>query len=91
MSRGLGKVERDCVRAIAEYRVAGRWPHTYNIAADVYQIARDANGNRWVSSAQHAAVKRALLGLRRKELIRAVMVCRHNGDDPRLRHYDLAA
>jgi hypothetical protein len=89
MSRGLGKIERDCVRVITEYRAAGRWPNTYNITAEVYQIERDEKGNRSVSNAQHSAVKRALLSLRRKELIRAVQVCQRNQDDPRLRHYAL--
>jgi hypothetical protein len=66
VSRGLGWVQRACLTAIREYEASGKWPTTFNIAATVYQIDPDADGNRWVSDAQHVAVKRALEGLRRK-------------------------
>jgi hypothetical protein len=89
MSRGLGNVERECLRVIGEFRANGRWPNTYNITAEVFHVARDAADNRWVSNAQHASVKRALIGLRRKELVRAVMVCSCHYD-PRVLHYDVA-
>ena len=46
MSRGLGWVQRECLRAIAEYEKAnGRSPTTYNITAEVYQVERDEDGN----------------------------------------------
>jgi hypothetical protein len=46
-----------------------RWPSTYTIVADVFQIERDADGNRLCSDTQHGAVKRALASLQRKGLI----------------------
>jgi len=46
-----------------------RWPSTYTIVADVFQIERAADGNRLCSDTQHAAVKRALASLHRKGLI----------------------
>jgi len=42
------------------------WPTTYTIAADIYQVKPDKDGNRWIADAQHGAVKRALEGLQRK-------------------------
>jgi hypothetical protein len=66
MSRGLGRVQRDCLRIITEYEKAGKPPTTYNIVAEVYQVQRDENGNRRVTDAQHVAVKRALGVLRRQ-------------------------
>ena len=69
MSRGLGWVQRACLRIIGEHEAAGNSPETFNIAAEVYQIARDKDGNRWLTDAQHAAVKRALAELRRQGCI----------------------
>jgi hypothetical protein len=66
VSRGLGWVQRTCLTVIQEYEVSGEWPTTFSIAATVYQIEPDADGNRWISDAQHVAIKRALEGLRRK-------------------------
>ena len=65
MSRGMGIIQRGCLKAIQQHD----GPTTYTIAADVYAIRRDRMGNRWISDAQHAAVRRALNGLRRKGLI----------------------
>jgi hypothetical protein len=69
MSRGLGRIERECLRVIEEYVAAGKRPTTFNIAAEVYQIKRDRHGNRMVSDAQHVATRRALANLRRKGLV----------------------
>ena len=71
MSRGLGQTQQACLKVIrrCEDSDDAWWPTTYNIAAEVYQIAPDADGNRWVSDAEHVATKRALESLQRKGLI----------------------
>ena len=69
MSRGLGNIQRECLHVIAGYNIAGTKPTTFNVAADVYRVKRDSRGNRTISDAQHAAIKRALGGLRRKGLV----------------------
>lgn len=69
MSRGFGWVQRDCLRVIEQFERAGILPTTFNIVAEVYRVEPDEAGNRWVTDAQHVAVKRALGGLRRKGLI----------------------
>jgi hypothetical protein len=67
MSRGLGCVQRACLGRILKYEEEGkRWPTTFNIAAEIYQIKRKAKGNRLVSNAQHVATKRALESLQRQ-------------------------
>jgi hypothetical protein len=69
MSRGLGRIQRECLRVIESYEAAGKEPTTFNIVAEVYQIKRDRQGNRTCNDAQHTAVKRALAGLRRIGLV----------------------
>ena len=69
MSRGLGRIQRECLRVIEEYEAAGHKPTTFNIVAQVYQIERDRHGNRMCNDAQHTATKRALASLRRKGLV----------------------
>ena len=69
MSRGLGWLQRECLRVIDDYRLAGKEPTTFNIAAEVYQVKRDRHGNRMITDAQHVATKRALGSLRRSGLI----------------------
>jgi hypothetical protein len=70
MSRGLGWVQRACLDAIAvyeaNYKTEKVLPTTYNITADVYQVERDEDDNRWVNNAQHSAVKRALKRLEKQ-------------------------
>lgn len=69
MSKGLGRVQRECLRVIAECEAAGKRPTTFNVACEVYHVPRDRNGDRLCSDAQHVATKRALAGLRRKGLV----------------------
>jgi hypothetical protein len=69
MSRGLGRIQRECLRVIESYGKTGKRPTTFNIVAEVYQIKRDRLGNRTCNDAQHTAVKRALAGLRREGLV----------------------
>jgi hypothetical protein len=69
MSKGLGRIQRECLRAIERYEAAGKAPTTFNIVAEAYRIARDRNGNRTFNDAQHSAVKRALGSLRRTGLV----------------------
>jgi len=66
MGRGMGRVQRACLRVVERYERDGRWPTTFNIAAKVYAVPPDQDGNYWVSDAQHVAVKRALEGLQRQ-------------------------
>jgi hypothetical protein len=64
MSRGLGRIQRACLDVISRYEAAGgRPPTTYTVTAEVYVVAPDKDNNRWVSDAQHNAVKRALYNL----------------------------
>ena len=69
MSRGLGRIQRECLRVIESYEAAGKIPTTINVAAKVYQIKPDRQGVRWINDAQYTATKRALAGLRRKGLV----------------------
>ena len=55
-----------CLYIIKRYEDKAEWPTTYNIAAYVYQVKPDKDGNRWINDAQHVAVKRALEGLQRQ-------------------------
>lgn len=71
MSRGLGRTQRECLRVIESYEAAGKRPTTFNIAAEIYQVERDQDGNRMINDAQHVATKRALANLRRKGLVAA--------------------
>jgi hypothetical protein len=57
MSRGLGKIQRECLRVIAGYNIARAEPTTFNVAAEVYRVKRDSRGNRTISDAQHVAIK----------------------------------
>jgi hypothetical protein len=66
MSRGLGRIQQGCLTTVGQYERAGKLPTTFNIAAEVYRVKRDKDGNRIVSDAQHVAVKRALEGLQRQ-------------------------
>jgi hypothetical protein len=69
MSRGLGRIQRECLRVIESYEAADERPTTFTIACEVYQVERDQDGNRWCNDAQHTAVKRALANLQRKGLV----------------------
>jgi hypothetical protein len=69
MSRGLGRIQRECLRVIERYEAAGKRPTTFNIAAEIYQAEPDHDGNPMINDAQHVATKRALANLRRKGLI----------------------
>jgi hypothetical protein len=55
-----------CLLAIWHYEGKDEHPTTFDIAADIYKIKVAKDGTRWVSDAQHVAVKRALAGLQRK-------------------------
>jgi hypothetical protein len=67
MSRGYGRVQNGCQSAIYLAERAGEPPPTtYDIAAKVYHVERDDDGYRYVSDAQHVAVKRALASLERQ-------------------------
>jgi hypothetical protein len=66
MSRGLGRTQRECLRAIARHPEGAT---TFTIAADAYDVQPDRDGNRMVSEAQHGATKRALAGLQRAGLV----------------------
>jgi hypothetical protein len=66
MCRGLGRIQRDCLRVLA----VGERLTTFTIAAEVYQVKPDKNGIRWINNAQHVATGRALVNLREKGLIK---------------------
>jgi len=69
MSRGLGWIQRECLRAIESCERTDKRATTFTIAAEIYQVKPDKNGNRRVDDAQHVATKRALANLRRKGLV----------------------
>jgi hypothetical protein len=62
-------VQQGCLSAIARCERTERRATTYTIAAEVYEVKPDSNGDRWINEAQHVATKRALAGLRRKGLV----------------------
>jgi len=66
MSRGPGWVQMACLWVIRNYEDDGESPTTFDIAAAVYQIKPDADGNYEFTDAQYIAVKRALAGLQRR-------------------------
>jgi hypothetical protein len=66
MSRGLGRIQRECLRVLA----VGERLTTFTIAAEVYQVKQNKNGDRPVNHAQHIATARALANLRDKGLLK---------------------
>jgi len=67
MSRGFGRVQWGCLIAIWRYErksfyhdgktAQSEHPTTFDIAAEVYKLKPDKNGDRLISDAQHVAVK----------------------------------
>ncbi len=66
MSKGLGRTQRECMHSIERHPEGAT---TFTIAADVYNVKLDRDGNRMISDAQHVATARALRGLQRIGLI----------------------
>jgi hypothetical protein len=64
MSKGLGRIQRGCLRVLGEYEAAGKRPTMLNIASEVYRVRPDR-----LSDAQHVATRRALTSLRQKGLV----------------------
>jgi hypothetical protein len=64
MSKGLGRIQRGCLRVIEEYEAAGKRPTMLNIASEVYRVSPDR-----LSEAQHVATRRALTSLLQKGLV----------------------
>lgn len=60
MSQGLGWLQRAVLSVLD---AEDRRVDTFEIAATVYSVQRDEDGNRWITDAQHAAVRRALASL----------------------------
>ena len=54
MSKGLGRIQRGCLRILGQYEAAGKRPTMLNIASEVYRV----KPNR-LSDEQHAATRRA--------------------------------
>ena len=52
MSKGLGRIQRGCLRVIEEYKAAGKRPTMLNIASEVYRVSPDR-----LSEAQHVATR----------------------------------
>jgi hypothetical protein len=75
MSRGLGRVQNGCLRAIyfdenhprpKRHKHRGELLTTFDIAAEVFQVDADADGFYQLTDAQYVATKRALENLQRK-------------------------
>ena len=64
MPKGLGRIQRGCLRVLGEYEAAGKRPTMLNIASEVYRVRPDR-----LSEAQHVATMRALASLRHKGLV----------------------
>jgi len=64
MSKGLGRIQRGCLRILGEYEAAGKRPTMLNIASEVYRVKPDR-----LSYEQHAATRRALGSLQQKGLV----------------------
>ena len=64
MSKGLGRIQRGCLRVLGEYEAAGKRPTMLNIASEVYRVRPDR-----LSGAQHVATRRALTSVRQKGLV----------------------
>ena len=64
MSKGLGRIQRACLRVLGEYEAAGKRPTMLNIASEVYRVSPDR-----LSEAQHVATRRALTSLWQKGLV----------------------
>jgi hypothetical protein len=64
MSKGLGRIQRGCLRVLVECEAAGKRPTMLNIASEVYRVRPDR-----LSEAQHVATRRALTSLRQKGLV----------------------
>ena len=64
MSKGLGRIQRGCLRVLGEYEAAGKRPTMLSIASEVYRVRPDR-----LSDAQHVATRRALTSLRQKGLV----------------------
>jgi hypothetical protein len=64
MPKGLGRIQRGCLRVIGEYEAAGKRPTTYSIAAEVYRVSPER-----LSEAQRVTTKRALASLQQKGLV----------------------
>ena len=64
MRKGLGRIQRGCLRVIEEYDAAGKRPTILSIAAEIYRV-----GPARLSDAQIVATKRALASLCRMGLI----------------------
>lgn len=62
--KGLGRIQRRCLRVIGKYEAAGKRPTMINITSEVYQVRADR-----LSDAQHNAARRALASLLQKGLI----------------------
>jgi hypothetical protein len=69
MSKGLGRIQRECLRVIKACEAAGKRPTTFTVTVEVYRVEPAENGDRLCNDAQHTATKRALANLRRKGLI----------------------
>ena len=66
MSKGLGYIQRGCLRVIEEYEAAGKRLTTFNVAAEVYRVRPDRRGNRMVSDAAPQEKGRGVRGSRVK-------------------------
>jgi hypothetical protein len=63
LSRGMGWLQRKVLEILQS---KDRLFDTFEITATVFEIERDKHDNRWVTDAQHAAVRRTLAGLVRQ-------------------------
>jgi hypothetical protein len=64
MMKGLGRIQRRCLRVIGEYDAAGKRPTMLNITSEVYQVRSDR-----LSDAQMRAARRAVASLLQKGLV----------------------
>jgi len=70
MPTGLGWLQRECLRVIELYEADGKTPTTRDIAAIVYRVKRDREGQPLISKAEYFLIRHALTALRSRQLVK---------------------
>jgi hypothetical protein len=69
MPRRLGWIQLECLRVIKLYEADGKRPTTRDVAAVVYRVRRNSEGQPVISEAQLASTREALSALRSRQLV----------------------
>jgi hypothetical protein len=77
MPTGLGWLQRECLRVIELYEADGKTPTTRDIAAIVYRVKRDREGQPLISKAEYFLIRHALTALKQATCKRQARDRRH--------------